>query len=85
MEFLQAWAKTSVSIKNLHIYANGEHLEFLQICTDLLVLEFLQKYTKNCASLNLKVMTIKFTHMVRRSSNLEFLGLFADTLNIDEI
>ena len=38
--------KISVCIRNLSIYLNGECLEFLLICADFLVLEFLQTCAK---------------------------------------
>ena len=38
--------KRSVSIRNLPIYPNGERLEFLHICANIFVLEFLLTCTK---------------------------------------
>ena len=47
LEFLQTYSKQlRISIRDLRINANGEHSEFLGICTDFLVLKVLQIYAK---------------------------------------
>ena len=66
--------KSRVSIKNLRVCANGGRLEFLRICADVLVLEFLQTYAKKLR------VSISNLRVCENGGRLEFLRICADVL-----
>ena len=64
--------KHCATIRNVHIYADGEGLNFLRICADFLVFEFLQTYAKKLC------VSIRNLRIYANGERLEFLRICAN-------